>query len=364
MHLLLIGASNLVIKQGLVSYLESYLSKVAGIDSVTMDNLSIPSAMNMCGLSYLSRLDSTTNYDHIFVEFAVTDYPIFAHNPQLCQISFELLLLELQKLYPNCPKTVLLLGRREKKHHKLQIGIHKHMRESAAKHGFYTLDINALIKSFITPADADGELFRSLYLDGVHYRPPVVTNYIASVCALHIISKQKTPLQSVCKEVPNYRLQTFNFVKDVEGIGLIKPFESSYPQYNSIARQLTLSQELEFDVPGLPCGISFIATTDVASLMLEINGERSILHTLHRDNPPKGRIKFLVRHNPFFWMDYSNLNASIPQKSHIRLRPVQSSDPEWDEAIIRKSFGMVQTKPQNNSAHVCLLGLDYFVTDH
>ena len=360
MRLLLIGASNLVIKQGLTSYLETYLSKVAGAGPTTIDNLSIPSAMNMCGLSYLLQLDPDIDYDHIIVEFAVTDYPVFAENPKLCQISFDLLLLELQNRYPNCPKSVLLLGRRENAHHELQIEIHRYMKDAAVRRGFHVIDIDALIKSFVAPMDGDGKLFRSIYLDGVHYRPPVVTNYVASVCALHIVSNRRTTVAALDNSSPAYRMGTLSFSSSTDKVGSLKQFKSSHRQYNSTARQLKQGEELVLDVPGLPCGMTFIATTDVTSLMIDVNGQRSILHTLHHDIAPRGRLKFLVRHNPFFWMDYSDLSGSIPQKSQIRLRPIGPGDSDWDSSIIRHSFGMIETLPDNNNAHVCLIGLDYF----
>jgi hypothetical protein len=228
------------------------------------------------------------------------------------------------------------------------------MRELAAAYRYDVLDIDALLQSPVF----EGQVFRELYFDGSHYKPPMVTNYIASVCALHIIARRRdNKPPSDRPGSPGYALRFFDFATQFPGAGRIQEFKSQ--RYTAVARELDATQHLDFEVDGLPCGISFIAACDVGSVLMEVNGEPSILHMLHRENVPFGKYRFLIRHNPFYWINYASPDTDIPRKSRVRLRLIDNTDADWDDSIARDSFAMIPAPPRNPGARLCLLGLDY-----
>jgi hypothetical protein len=359
MHLLLIGGSNLVIKKGFTSFLEFYLRNFGAVPAVEMKNISIPGTMSMFGVSNFLKEPLADDYDHILIEYAINDYDLFKKLPALWESAFAVLLAEVQKRYPSRPKTVVILGRRDWKYRTIQSQIHHAMRYLAAQRGFDVFDVDTLVQS----PQFEGQVFRELYFDGAHYKPPMVTNYIAAVCALHIISKRHGRASNApTAPSPGCSLKYFDFTEDIQAPGSIEEFRSE--RYLARSRQLDASHALDFEVPGLPCGLSFIAARDVSSVLLEIDGKKSILHMLHRDCPPYGKCKFLIRHIPFYWIDYSSPRESIPDRSRIRVRAIHRTDPEWDDGNVRENFAMVPAPARPNpNARVCLLRLDYLSRD-
>lgn len=355
MNLLLIGGSNLVIKKGFASFLEFYLRSFGEVPSVEIKNISIPGTMSMFGISNFLKEPLADDYDHILIEYAINDYDLFKRLPALWQSTFALLLTEVQRRYPSRPKTVVILGRRDWRYRAIQVQIHQAMRDLAAQHGFGVFDVDALVQS----PQFEGQIFRELYFDGAHYKPPMVTNYISAVCALHIISRRhgETSIAPVAPD-PGCYLKYFDFAEDIQEPGSIEEFRSE--RYMARSRQVEARHTLDFEVPGLPCGLSFIAARDVSSVLLEVDGKKSIIHMLHRESPPYGKCKFLIRHNPFYWIDYSSPRESIPDRSRIRVRAIDRTDEEWDDGIVRESFAMVPAPARPNpNARICLLRLDY-----
>jgi hypothetical protein len=346
-------------KKGFISFLEFYLRNFGGIPSVEMTNISIPGTMSMFGLSNFLKGPLADDYDHILVEYAINDYDLFKKRPALWQSAFAVLLTEVHNRYPSRPKTVVILGRRDWKYRAIQSGIHQAMRDLAAQHGFDVFDVDTLMQS----PPFEGQVFRDLYFDGAHYKPPMVTNYISTVCALHLITRRHAEA-SAAPRIPNpgCALKYVDFTEDIEAPGSIEEFRSE--RYFARSRQLEARHILDFEVPGLPCGLSFVAARDVSSVLLDVDGQKSIIHMLHRECPPYGKCKFLIRHIPFYWIDYASPRESIPDRSRIRIRAIDRADQEWDEGIVRESFAMVPAPARTNpNARMCLLRLDYLSRD-
>jgi len=351
MRILFIGGSNLVIKNGLSSILPSYLASHFNRDIEEIVNIAVPGTGSLFGVHNLLELKDAEKFDFVFIEYGINDYSLFTRNPVLWKDGFSGLIKTVQVKCPNAAIVTILLGRRDKKFHVRQQAMHAQMREISEELNVVVADIDSLFRSERMAAMD----FSQFYIDGNHFKPPLVTNFIATVCTLKAVeaaSKKRRGRQASAKTFKS-PFQAWDLSEKLGAQYKNSEFRNSKFELKSIT--LEAGNEIALNTNEYPCGISFVSHKTSGSLLINVDGQKSILHSMHR-RVHTGEFDFLLRHNPFYWLT-DELSASAKKKElSITMRVIDSDDIEWDEGIIRPSYEMIPVRPGRGSA-VHLVGL-------
>jgi lysophospholipase L1-like esterase len=353
MRVLMIGGSNLVINNGIASILPTYLSTQFECQVEEFVNIAVPGSGSLFGLHNLLALGDVSRFDIVFIEYGINDYPLHSRNPTLWQRGFSGLLREVRQRCVKAAVVLILLGRRDKKFFSKQRLLHEKMRAIASQAGVEVADIDTFFKS-----DRMASVkFQRLYLDGNHFRVPVVTNLIASQCMLAAVkarTRDGDSLPRLDDATPNPHFARFDSLRFRDIAPRHEATEFKNSRYELTAVTLRAGTELSFQLDAYPCAVSFISTNTSGSLLIEVDGKLSIIHTLHR-RVGNGEFNFLLRHNPFYWMD-DELAPRSPGRVKVKMRLIGPDDAEWDSGLIRPSYEMVPARV-DEGAVVHLVGL-------
>lgn len=337
LHILFIGGSNFVIRGGIPDLLPVYLQDLSGRKVASVRNLAIGGTDNMCGLHQVLRENIEHAPNVVVIEYAVNDGALFRGNSKLWRSSYAALLQTVHARWPNATRAVVLLGRRDGSPH---APMQKQSAELAGQLGAVVINIYRLMHS---------RLFRetkmkAFYRDASHLESPRMTNFAALYCAGKIMSSLAKPAPQIVVPDDLWFDQGHCNIRSL--LDLAPPCTFKNSRYTIEAATLEGNGAIQFELPGSPIGLKFVAAQDSGSLLIDVDGERAIIHTSHAASEPGNReFAFLIRHASFHWLK----QPTRRRRTRVSMRPICRTDPEWRDDIVRAAHSMVestQAKPR------------------
>jgi hypothetical protein len=341
MHILFIGGSNFVIRGGLSQRIPEDLALLSGRAVTRVDNLSVGGTACMAGLHRLLTFTDGEGVDFAFIEYGINDLPLHRRNAALWRSAFVALLDATRQRCPSAQIVVVLLGRRDRAHASPQAALHADIRRSALAFGARLVDADAVLRS-----SRFGALpFSAHYADGEHFESPRTVGYLSLLSAAQaLLPPVRSDVDDTAvppdagKEAPLwFRAGDLTIHPLWTGCHGVQSQEFRNSRFSLPTRVCSLDADVVIDLPGEPCGLVFASSADSGSLRIEVDGEVSIIHTLHKQ-VEAGRFEFLIRHAPFHWL-------KAPQKRRAGLRRLRLSLADMQGASaqepVHATFGMV-----------------------
>jgi hypothetical protein len=341
MHILFIGGSNFVILGGLSHRIPEDLALLSGRAVTRVDNLSVGGTACMAGLHRLLTFADGEGVDFAFIEYGINDLPLHRRNPALWRSAFVALLEATRQRCPGAQIVVVLLGRRDRVHAEPQAALHTDLRRSARAFGARLVEADALLRS----SRFDPLPFSAHYADGEHFESPRTVGYLSLLIAAQALlppansgAGGTTAPTDAIKEAPLWfraaELAIHPLWTDCHG-GTSQAFSNS--RFSLPTRVCSLDADVVIDLPGEPCGLVFASAADSGSLRIEVDGEVSILHTLHKQ-VEAGRFEFLIRHAPFHWLKAPHTRRAGPRRLRLSLADMQGASAREP---VHAAFGML-----------------------
>lgn len=341
MHILFIGGSNFVIRDGLSQRLPEDLALLSGRVVTRVDNLSVGGTTSMSGLHRLLGFDDGHSVDFAFVEYGINDLPFHRRNANLWRSTFVALLDATRQRCPRAQVVVIVLGRRDKKTAEAQADLHADIRQAAASLGVRLVDADAVLRS----ARFDGLPFSAHYIDGEHFESPRAVAYLSILTAAQALLPLPTGLTEAAADAAAqlwFRADALAVHDLAAGLHGVPTREFRNSRFVLPTAVCSAGVDIVIDLPGEPCGLVFASAADSGSLRIDVDGRVSILHTLHKP-VAEGRFPFLIRHAPFYWLTRSEVRA--PGRRRLRLSLTDTAGLSAGEPV-RPAFNMVaSTRP-------------------
>src|SRR5690606_30962968 len=122
-----------------------------------------------------------------------------------------------------------------------------------------------------------------LYKDGAHYKGPLITNFIATLCAIKaaeaVARKPKLTIKSrkaLLSQNFESSFQALHLPQQLKGQHEQTEFKNSKVHVESVT--LKPGEQLNFSSKDYPCGISFVSHKTSGSLLINVDGKESIIH--------------------------------------------------------------------------------------
>lgn len=335
MNVLLIGGSNLVIKQGISTLIPRCLqSSGENLDNVY--NIAVGATPCLFGLENLT-LFKKKEIDLVFIEYGINDLPLFVNDRVLWEAAFNGLLLLTKKKYPKAHIVTILLGRQKERFWKNQQRMHQKMRSLSESHGALVVDIDELLKKKIDSVDG----FEKFYLDDSHYSSPNVTQYIADVIVSEYLLSRSLGFFDVAEKEASRKKE----LKLYSLPGQVECFENS--RFHKQTTALGKSETLEFKVKGVPVAISFASVSESCSLLIEMNGHKKIINTRRKKI---GRLSFILKQIPLYGFLEKNKNAA--SENIVKITAIDEQSQLWDESAMQRTYGMAPASDKTKRVYI------------
>lgn len=350
-----------MLRGGLSKVLPAYLAEYYGEPVRERRNVAVPASVSLFGVENFLAVENPERFDFVFIEYGINDYAIYSKNKDLWRIGFSELSAVIRERCPDATICTILLGRRDPDYWEVQGEMHSEMKTISEKLGIAVIDVDSFLKSELFAATE----FRGFYRDLAHYNIPVASGMIGLHCALNAIKarsgivRRDMEANDVSASLPMSPLDR-NALSDLpkplthlfwqNDSTQLRSFANSQLSVNAL--ELLVGEELDFEVDGLPCGLSFVSAPDCGSILVEVDGAKSILYTMHK-RVQTGEFSFLLRYAHFYWLDPDSLAQLRGRRSRVKIRVLQNDDVKT--ALVRKNFAMVPSEAQSPRALLCSL---------
>ncbi|MGO3862317.1 MAG: SGNH/GDSL hydrolase family protein [Halomonas sp.] len=346
MNVLLIGGSNLVIKNGLSTKIPEVLAAL-GKKVENVYNISVGATGSLFGLENLT-LFNKKDIDLVFIEYGINDLPTFSNDKKLWETGYRRLIRTLIGKYPSAHIVKILLGRQPDRFWGKQQDMHAKMKKIACDQGALVVDVDAHLKSK-SDIYAGVEKF---YKDDSHYVSPHITQFISELVVSDYLMNssmgyfEMVKLKGRVKNEP--RLNIYN------APGKVTCFENS--KFKRETTVIDVGQSVEIDVLGVPVAVSFISEKVSCSLLVEGPGFKKILNT-RRKEADGDKFSFLLKQIPLYRIPPKNSPENESIKIHLTAIDITSD--QWEEQAVQRTFGMVPADKNDASkvyiSHLCTL---------
>jgi hypothetical protein len=346
-NVLFLGGSNTLLSRGYVDSVRQIAAQVYG-QELRIENRAVGGNSSIHGIEILAGVPALTDFDVIFIEYAVND--IFSnHTMQAWDAGYEGLLRAILQAHPSARIVNLLLSPRKPRSEERKEAIFSRTWELSRHYGVECVDVDAYLR---VELQLSSEEFAALYSDNAHYKRPIVSALIGNFICNHVFGRAAVPALFPVPAVHEVNFQDAAVVDftAIDQYGTVRrDFRNS--KFSCVSREVQPGFEYEVELPGSVISLSFIAAPESGTLMVaEENEPPFLMETLHTEVKSE-RFAFLIRCFLLGWKDWSKPKHTRPRRVRFSL----AASSQAQSVRMRNSPGMVPSEKTEIAQRAFLL---------
>jgi hypothetical protein len=302
-NILFIGGSNTVMKEGYVSQLTDLMRNGAFFMVDKVDNIAVGASSCTLALERLLNMSNLNEYDIFFIEYTINDSAIYVKDGGdiTWRLSYEGLIRMILQQNPKAIIVPLIFGRLYSRHVPPQEAMRQFILQLQPLYNLCVIDSDAMLRGVQGKAGQ----FRKQYEDVEHYAYPYTTNLIAHHIYLNLLqylhnhpehnfTKLPNPLEKYCFD----NIATFDLTTDYKNKAKYEITNFTNSRYNLNAITIPVGESITIELTSPIISLSFISAANSCSLLIDSDGEATVIDTLHR-KVHDGDFKFLYKNFTF-----------------------------------------------------------------
>lgn len=302
-NILFLGGSNTVMRHGYASAVIDCLTDRYGpLGRAT--NFAVGGNSIVHGLMLAKGLPDLDDYDLVIVEYGVNDVKLAnGRSMPTWRAAAEGLIRHL--LWNRPDRRILFPQFHRRMMHGYQFRPAAELRDLAAYYGqthrVSALDIDGLLRRVVFPEPA---AFSDLYMDGAHFRQPVISRLVGAMVAAEIATPALAePAAMLPPPVRKWHFQNAELVDFVADRAKAEPvFRNS--RFVLPTLRVPVGEQVEIGLPGPLIGVEYVSTATTGVMnAVEGDAEPFALRMRNRKADAK-RFPFLLRCDPLGWKQW------------------------------------------------------------
>jgi hypothetical protein len=345
-NILFIGGSNSVMNQGFVPQLTELLRNSSLLQIDKVENISVGASSCTLGLERILKMPTLGEYDIFFIEYTINDLSIYSKDggDVTWRYAYEGLIRIILSNNQNAIIVPLIFGRLHEKSAASQMEMRQFIQQLQPVYNLCIVDNDELLRD----VKASPALFRGLYLDGEHYNSPYATGLIAHQIYYNLLQylhnhqpNEATKLPQAVEKKCFDNIASYNFANDYKNKSQYEIANFTNSRYQIEAIAIPIGGSISVDLPSPAVALSFISAQSSCSLLIDVNGEKTVIDTLHR-KVREGDFNFLYKN--FTFTDSRWKNDIFRMPTTITLKAIGNEERADLKKHYKEAFNMISNQ--------------------